>query len=69
MSHSDSNSPTVERTYRQVKTHEEILERHDRRISQNENHRLQIQGALKFAAFVLGSGVLTTVLLLILGLV
>lgn len=36
--------------------HEEVHDHHDRRISTNENWRLQAQGALKFAAVALGAG-------------
>lgn len=36
--------------------HEEVHDHHDRRISRNENWRLQAQGALKFAAVALGAG-------------
>lgn len=35
--------------------HEEVHDHHDRRISKNENYRLQLQGALKFASVTLGA--------------
>lgn len=38
----------------EIETHDEMLSVHDRRISRNENWRLQMMGALKFAAFVIG---------------
>jgi hypothetical protein len=37
--------------------HEEVHQRFDRRISRNENWRLQAQGALKVLALVAGSGI------------
>jgi hypothetical protein len=36
--------------------HEEVHEHHDRRISTNENWRLQAQGAVKVLALIVGAG-------------
>ena len=52
----------VERVRRKVESHEEALDHHDRRISRNENWRLQAQGALKIIALVLGGGGLALLL-------
>lgn len=45
----------VEEVIEEVEEHADILEYHDRRISKNENYRLQLQGALKFAGVVIGT--------------
>lgn len=50
-----------------VDRHEEVLDQHDERISQNERYRLQMEGAIKFAGFVLGGGGVTTIALFLLG--
>jgi len=52
-----------------VSRHEEVHETFDRRISRNEEWRLQIQGALKFAAFAVGSGGALTLVLVLFGVV
>lgn len=49
----------VRRAHERLDDHAESLEHHDRRISRNENWRLQAQGALKIIAVILGTGVLT----------
>lgn len=59
----------TERLRHKLTEHEETHEHFDRRISRNEEWRLQMQGALKFAAFTLGSGGALTVLLVLLGVV
>lgn len=47
----------IERIKEKVERHEsEIHPQFDRRISRNENFRLQAQGALKVIAIMLGSG-------------
>jgi hypothetical protein len=46
----------VERAHDRLDEHEEALDHHDRRISTNENWRIQAQGALKAILFILGSG-------------
>lgn len=52
-----------------VDEHEEVLDKHHRRITRNENYRLQIQGALKFAAFILGTSLTIVGLLVGLGII
>lgn len=42
--------------------HEDIHEQFDRRISKNENWRLQAQGALKVIMAILGAGVVGVML-------
>lgn len=49
-------SDRIERARRRLEEHEDVLDHHDRRISRNENWRLQAQGALKMIAFILGGG-------------
>lgn len=46
----------AQQAHERLDGHEESLDSHDRRISTNENWRLQAQGALKFAAVALGAG-------------
>lgn len=46
----------AEQAHRRLDDHEEALGNHDRRISTNENWRLQAQGALKIIAIILGAG-------------
>lgn len=48
----------VREAHERLDDHEQSLDNHDRRISMNENWRLQAQGALKILAIVVGSGVL-----------
>lgn len=60
MSKGNVSGERISQAEQQLQTHGEILESHDRRISLNENYRLQLQGALKFAAFALGSGAIGT---------
>lgn len=48
----------VRRAHERLNEHEDVHEAFDRRISKNENYRLQLQGALKAVAMILGSGVL-----------
>lgn len=52
----------AERAHRRIDDHEEALDHHDRRISKNENWRLQAQGALKVIIGVLGAGGLAVML-------
>lgn len=46
----------AERAHERLDDHEQVHENFDRRISQNENWRLQAQGALKAILLILGSG-------------
>lgn len=46
----------AEHAHERLDEHAEVHEKFDRRISKNENWRLQAQGALKFAAVALGAG-------------
>lgn len=48
--------------------HEEVHDQFDRRISRNENWRLQAQGALKAILLILGSGGLAIALEWLIGL-
>lgn len=48
----------IERAHERLEEHEQTHEQFDRRISRNENWRLQAQGALKILAIVVGSGVI-----------
>jgi hypothetical protein len=52
----------AERAHSRIDDHEEALDHHDRRISKNENWRLQAQGALKVIIGVLGAGGLAVIL-------
>lgn len=61
--------PNNEYVRRRFREHENVHESFDSRISRNEEWRLQMQGALKFAAFALGSGGALTILLFIAGVV
>lgn len=61
MSNVDLAERRKQRLERRVEEHEEALDHHDRRISKNENWRLQAQGALKILAITLGSGLLAYV--------
>lgn len=47
----------VREAHERLDDHAETHEQFDRRISRNENWRLQAQGALKVLALVAGSGV------------
>lgn len=58
----------VEDAHERLDEHEEALGNHDRRISRNENWRLQAQGALKTIALILGAGGLMVLIDLVLGL-
>lgn len=51
-----SSTSSVESAHNRLDDHEEALEHHDRRITTNENWRLQAQGALKVIAIMLGAG-------------
>lgn len=51
-----------DQVHSRLDTHEDILDKHDRRISTNENYRLQAQGALKVLAIILGAGGLAYVI-------
>lgn len=44
---------------------EYLLLDHEERITQNERHRLQVQGALKVLAFIIGSGAAVTLAMFI----
>lgn len=46
----------VERVEERLEDHEEVHQEFDRRITRNENWRLQAQGALKTIALILGAG-------------
>lgn len=59
---SDNCGYKVEKAHDRLDNHEEALDHHDRRITQNENWRLQIQGALKIIAFILGAGGLAVII-------
>jgi hypothetical protein len=48
----------VREAHDRLDDHEQSLDNHDRRISRNENWRLQAQGALKIIAVMLGAGAL-----------
>lgn len=48
----------VREAHDRLEDHAEMLDHHDRRISVNENWRLQAQGAIKVLALILGGGVL-----------
>lgn len=56
MSDSASTQYRVEDAHQRLDEHAEALDHHDRRISTNENWRLQAQGALKIIAIILGAG-------------
>lgn len=64
-----TEQPNAREVYRRLNEHEDVHESFDRRISRNEEWRLQMQGALKFAAFALGSGFVTAVALFLIGVV
>lgn len=49
-------SMKAERAHERLDEHEDVHEQFDRRISRNENWRLQAQGALKAILLILGSG-------------
>lgn len=57
----------VDRAHQRLDEHADALEHHDRRISINENWRLQAQGALKVIALMLGGGVLAVIIDMVLG--
>lgn len=44
---------------RKVDDHDNVLDKHDTRITRNERWRLRVQGALQFAAVILGSAAIT----------
>lgn len=46
----------AERAHKRLDQHEKVHQQFDRRISKNENWRLQAQGALKAILLILGSG-------------
>jgi hypothetical protein len=48
----------VERAHKRLDDHEQTHQQFDRRISMNENYRLQVQGALKVITFILGTAIL-----------
>lgn len=48
----------IERAHERLNEHEQTHQQFDRRISRNENWRLQAQGALKILAIVVGSGII-----------
>lgn len=56
-----NDNPSVERVERRLDEHEETHKQFDRRISTNENYRLQAQGALKVIALIIGAGGLTVI--------
>lgn len=59
MSERSVDEPAVakaRKAHNRLDDHEEALGQHDRRISRNENWRLQAQGALKVLAIILGAG-------------
>lgn len=58
----------TERAHERLDDHEDVHEKFDRRISRNENWRLQAQGALKSILLILGSGGLALALEWALGL-
>lgn len=58
----DDCSHEVREAHNRLDDHEEVLDYHDRRITQNENWRLQAQGALKVITFILGLGGLAAIL-------
>lgn len=68
MSQESRDEFRVERAHKRLDEHAESLEHHDRRISRNENWRLQAQGALKVLALILGGGALTFVIQAAIGL-
>lgn len=62
---SDANRTTrikrkAEQAHQRLDEHEQIYEAHDRRISRNENWRLQLQGGLKVIIALLGTGAVAT---------
>lgn len=57
-----------EQLHNRLDEHERVHESFDRRISTNENWRLQAQGALKTLAFILGAGGLALLADLLFGL-
>jgi hypothetical protein len=59
---SNDDSSMVQRAHSRLDEHEDVHEQFDRRISTNENYRLQLQGALKAITFALGSGGLALLL-------
>lgn len=64
-----AEQPNNQYVRRKLSEHDEVHERFDKRIGRNEQWRLQMQGALKFAAFTLGSGGALTLILLLTGVV
>lgn len=52
----------AERAHERLDEHEVVHEQFDRRISKNENWRLQAQGALKIIGVILGTGAIGVVL-------
>lgn len=52
----------VQRAHERLEEHEEVHDKFDRRISRNENWRLQAQGALKVLTLLLGTGLVGAVL-------
>jgi len=46
----------AEKAHERIDDHAEVLDHHDRRITRNENWRLQAQGALKIIAIIVGAG-------------
>lgn len=48
----------AEKAHERLDEHEEVHDHHDRRISTNENWRLQAQGAFKVLAFLASIGAL-----------
>lgn len=58
----------TDRAHQRLDEYEEVHEQFDRRISRNENWRLQAQGALKILAVIVGAGGLAVVVDLATGL-
>lgn len=52
----DYTARKAELAHRRLDEHESVHEKFDRRITVNENWRLQAQGALKAIALMLGAG-------------
>lgn len=50
------------RAHERLDDHEEVHQQFDRRISRNENWRLQAQGALKVIIGILGAGGLAVII-------
>jgi hypothetical protein len=58
----DSYKPEdVKYAHERLDEHEQVHDKFDRRISKNENYRLQAQGALKILALILGAGGLAAI--------